>query len=151
MSVRLPGCLAIPFSDSVSIARWRNACVAASNAFDRGQHGKLIPRPNAIGRKQVASPYDIMFTFAISMYRVAQNKIPYQTICNISGGGVLYSERPCTFQIVRGSCQRHLASWRRRRPTTSRCRAERRRTRGAPRTCSSRGTATNFRCRRRAG
>jgi len=42
MSVRQFGCLSVPLSDP--FPRWRYARVAASNAFDRRQHGN--PNPN---------------------------------------------------------------------------------------------------------
>jgi len=47
--VRMSVCLSLPFSDSLpSFARWRRADVAVSHAFDRRQHGRLCPHPNAM-------------------------------------------------------------------------------------------------------
>jgi len=46
--------LSVTFFDSVPFARRRFACVAASDAFDRGQHGRLCLRPNAVSRGSLA-------------------------------------------------------------------------------------------------
>lgn len=40
--------LSVPLSDSILFARRRHARVAVTNAFDRGQHDRLCPHPNAI-------------------------------------------------------------------------------------------------------
>ena len=50
--------LSVPFSDSLLFSRWRYARVAASNIFDRGQHGRLCSRPNGINGGHIASLHD---------------------------------------------------------------------------------------------
>jgi len=60
-SVHPSVCLSLPFSDSVPFVRCLYARVAVSNAFYRGQHGNLRPRPNSISRGEGisnASPRD---------------------------------------------------------------------------------------------
>jgi len=63
--------LSVPFYDSAAFARWRYMRVTVSNAFDRGQLGRLCPHPNAVSEgRHIASPRDILFNVVYSLYRV---------------------------------------------------------------------------------
>jgi len=61
-AIRSSAWLSVPVFDSVPFAGWRCARVADSSAFVRGQHGRLCPRPNAIGvgRRNIVSPRDTL-------------------------------------------------------------------------------------------
>jgi len=66
-SVRPSVCLSVsvPIPDSVPFAMCY-VRVVASTAFDRGQHGRLRPRPNAISGGHIVSPRDILLTTAVT-------------------------------------------------------------------------------------
>ena len=49
-------------SDSIPFARWQRACVAASNALDKGQRGRLFLRLNAIREGGGAARYTVFMS-----------------------------------------------------------------------------------------
>ena len=62
--------LFVPFFDSVPSARWRYACVTASNVFDRGHHGRLWPHPHAANGEGI-SLYTVIpcwYLYAVLFY-----------------------------------------------------------------------------------
>ena len=53
--------MSITVFESIPFTGWRRARVAVSNAFHRGQHGRLCPHQDAISGVHIASPRDTLF------------------------------------------------------------------------------------------
>jgi len=85
--------LSVPFSNSVSLVRRRYARVDVSNAFRRGQHGRLCPRLNAISGENIGSrinnPYPgrskVRIVANCPANVLAQN-CPFPRVCRVGSG-----------------------------------------------------------------